>query len=1232
MRNRLPSELFHQEDTCAISVFLQQIEIEKVYISQTEPVWEIYFHSRETFFPELLEQAEKFLLQRLTRLDKVALYPVVRKEDFARQEVLSAVVACLTRHDTPMVRQCFMKMNFQVEEKESAFHLLSGSSWAVKHLEEKNAIVQLARRLLLEGLEDVRVHCRYDPGLEAAHCGPEIDTLLPKVVLKAAEPEKKERREESGKKEYRKKESAGSLRNYRGEIKKISELTEEENNVVIQGKVFDCQERTLKTGKILLSIHVTDGTSSVACKIIKKPEEIEKIREHIVLQGTCRIKGNLQYDTFARELVLLVSAVEKTDSPGRLDQSARKRVELHLHTNMSKSDAMNSITDYIKQAAAWGHSAIALTDHGVAQAYPEAFFAGQKHGVKIIYGLEAYMHRQQKEDMLKKGRKTYHFMILVKNQAGLKNLYHLISESQLNYFKKVPRIPFSLLETFREGLIYGSACEAGELITAILEGRSQEELEEIASFYDFLEIQPLDNNEFMIRNQIVNNRRDLEEINRKVLEIGKKLNIPVVATGDVHFLHPEDQIYRRIIQAGQGYADSANQPPLYYRTTEEMLDEFSYLGQEEAFRVVVENPSCIAEMIEEVRPIPDKLYPPEIPGADEDVRSRTMARARAWYGDPLPEIVAKRIEKELRSIIDNGYAVLYHISQKLVTKSNEDGYLVGSRGSVGSSLVATLIGITEVNPLAPHYRCSGCFYSEFFENQGIGCGADLPEKSCPQCGQVLIKDGFEIPFEVFLGFKGDKVPDIDLNFSGEYQPIAHKYVEELFGREHVFRAGTIATIAEKTAFGYVKNFLEENRLPYNSAELNRLIKGCTGVKRTTGQHPGGLIVVPKSKEASDFTPLQRPAEDPDSDTITTHFDFHSLHDYLVKLDILGHDDPTAIKMLEDLTGLDARSIPFDDPATMSLFSGVEALGVEAGELQSSVGTYGIPEFGTKFVRQMLEDTKPQTFSDLVRISGFSHGTDVWLNNAQELIRNKVCKVSEAISARDDIMTYLMTMDLEPSLAFKIMEDVRKGKGINSQYEEEMRKKNVPQWYIDSCNKIKYMFPKAHAVAYVMMAFRIAYFKLNYPLAFYATFFSVRAAEFDVEVISGGKERVLLEMQRIQELGNQASQKEIRLMTVLEVALEMYLRGFSLNKISMEKSTANRFLISGNSLIPPFSSLPGVGETAAQSIENERNRMPFSSVEDLRLRAKVSKTVIEKMLLHGCLEDLPETNQLSMFAL
>lgn len=1210
----------------------------------------------------------------------------------------------------------------------------------------------------------------------------------------------------------------------KGEVTLLKDIQEEERLVVVRGKAFGLDIKQLKSGRQILTFTITDFTDSIEIK--KFLEEGDTETEERLKEGQwVLVRGPVQFDKFTQELTLMAYDINLSQAPVRQDDAPQKRVELHLHTRMSSMDSVCGAVEVVKQAAAWGHPAVAITDHGVVQAFPEAFAAARKAGIKLIYGLEGYLiddgtpvvlnlkhndaladqeyvvfdfettgfspqaddiieigavklingnetarfgtmvkpgkeipyeitkltgitpemvtdapeprealaklrefighavlvahnaafdsgflrvgfrrhlseeinypvidtlglsrvlcpglknhklstlvkefkielanHHRAVDDAAATGKlwlvllnkalekgaqdlqslnhlgqgvgheklRSKHVTLLVKNEEGLRNLYQLVTLSHLEYFHRQPRIPKSKLVTFREGLLVGSACEAGEVYQALLNGASPEQLEKIASFYDYLEIQPLGNNEFMIRSGQVNSLDDLKQLNQKIVDLGKKLSIPVMATGDVHFLNPGDEFYRRILMAGKGFDDADNQAPLYFRTTEEMLEEFSYLGKKTAEQVVIWNPREIAERISSFKPIPDQLHPPCIEGAEQQISDMTLQRAHKLYGDPLPDVVQQRIDKELKSIIGNGFAVLYLIAHKLVKKSLDDGYLVGSRGSVGSSLVATFTNITEVNPLPPHYICPRCRHSEFIIDGSAGCGADLPNKACPSCGTNYIKDGHDIPFEVFLGFEGDKVPDIDLNFSGEYQPRAHKYTEELFGKDHVFRAGTIGTIAEKTAFGFVKNYLDERNIKKRNAEIKRLVAGCAGVKRTTGQHPGGLMVVPSNADIHMFTPVQRPADDVKSDITTTHFDYHSIHDSLVKLDILGHDDPTVIRMLEDLTGVNAREIPLHEPKTMSLFSSTEALGVTTEEIRSQVGTYAIPEFGTKFVRQMLVDTKPTTFSELVRISGFSHGTDVWLNNAQDLIKAGTCKLSEAISARDDIMVYLIYKNLPHKQAFKIMEGVRKGKGVKEEDAETMRAHGVPEWYIESCRKIKYMFPKAHATAYVMMAFRIAWFKVHYPDAFYTAYFSVRADDFDAELMVQGPGKLRQVIQEIEEKGNGASQKEKNLLTILEVVLEMNCRGIKLLPVNLDQSDASKFIITPQGLLSPFAGLQGVGRAAAQSIVSARAEASFTSIDDLRNRAKVSKTVLEVLQEHGSLRHLQATDQMALF--
>lgn len=1012
------------------------------------------------------------------------------------------------------------------------------------------------------------------------------------------------------------------------EPRSFQTITDEELSVVVAGKVAKSEARELRSKRTLITFDVGDLLGGIACKLfLDDPAEIAKVMDGLK-RGHVKVKGKVQVDSFSQELTLQVQHLQTVSRELRQDSSEVKRVELHAHTQMSTLDGIVSAKELIQTAARWGHAALAITDHGVVQSFPDAYEVAAKNKIKLIYGMEAYLVGQDEQE------RSSHLIILARNEVGLRNLYRLVSLSHLKYYHRTPRVPKQVLQEHREGLIIGSACEAGELIRAIIAGAKDEELLDIARFYDYLEIQPIHNNAFLVREGIIADDEGLRDINRKVCALGECLNKPVVATCDVHFLNPEDEIYRRILMAGKGFADADQQPPLYFRTTAEMLGEFAYLGAEKAQEVVIQNPCAIAAEIQSFKPIPDELYSPQIPGADDEVRTMAQSKARDLYGDVLPELVERRLQSELNSIINNGFAVLYLIAHKLVKKSLDDGYLVGSRGSVGSSFVATMIDITEVNPLPPHWRCEHCRHSEFVTDGSYGGGYDLPDKDCPACGKGMRKDGHDIPFAVFMGFDGDKVPDIDLNFSGDYQPVAHKYTEELFGKDNVFRAGTIATIADKTAYGFVKNYFEERKTEgsvVRQAHINSLVTGCTGVKRTTGQHPGGIMVVPRDMDVHHFTPVQRPADDKNSSTITTHFDYHSISSRLVKLDILGHDDPTVIKMLEDITGVDPRLFPFDDAATMSLFSSTEALGVSPKEINSKVGTFGIPEFGTKFVRQMLEDTKPTTFSELVRISGFSHGTDVWLNNAQDLIRAGTAKLSEAISARDDIMVYLMQKGVEPLTSFKIMEDVRKGKGVKEDYVSKMKEKGVPDWYIESCQKIKYMFPKAHAVAYVMMAFRIAYCKVHHPLAFYASYFTVRATEFDADLIVQGPQRLrnkLEEFERAQSL----TAKDKGLQTIVEMALEMYMRKFSFQPVHLYQSAAQRFLIVGDrEILPPLASLQGVGDAAAQNIVAAREERPFSSVEDLRDRARVSKTVIEILRTHGALGELPETDQMMLFA-
>jgi DNA polymerase-3 subunit alpha (Gram-positive type) len=1005
----------------------------------------------------------------------------------------------------------------------------------------------------------------------------------------------------------------------------MKSISIDSQKVTIEGDVFSSECRETRKKAIMCTLFVTDYTSSLTVKCFLTKSDFEKIKDHICEGNTLKIRGEIQYDGYARDIVLIAKDIVKVRKKKKTDNAPVPRVELHMHTRMSAMDAVTDVAELVKTAAEWGHKAIAVTDHGVVQAFPDAYSAAKKYGIKIIYGMECY---------LLEGETVYHAIILAKNRTGLKNLYKIVSDSHLRYFHKKPRVPRELLANLREGLLLGTACESGELFTAVLENRSADELEKIAGFYDFLEIQPLGNNRFLIASGRVGDTEALQELNRRIVNLGEKLNIPVVATCDVHFMNPEDEVFRRILMAGQGYEDADRQAPLYLRTTEEMLREFEYLGEEKAYEVVVRNTNAIFDMIEEFPPVPEGTFPPVIDGSDQLIRQLSEGRAREIYGDPLPVIVQDRLRKELDSIIKNNFSVMYVIAWKLVSKSLADGYLVGSRGSVGSSFVANMAGITEVNSLPAHYICRNCKYSEFITDGSYGCGFDLPDKACPRCGTQLDKDGYDIPFETFLGFDGDKEPDIDLNFSGEYQPAAHKYTEELFEEGHVFRAGTISTIASKTAYGFVRGYLDERGLSVTNAEIERLVRGCSGIKRTTGQHPGGIIIVPRDKEIFDFCPIQRPADDTDSDIITTHFDYNAISGKLLKLDLLGHDDPTVIKMLEDLTGVDAKSIPLADKTTMRIFSSTEPLGIKPEDIDSEVGTLGIPEFGTGFVRQMLVETKPTRFSELIRISGLSHGTGVWLNNAQDIIRSGTATLSEVICTRDDIMLYLLQKGLPPAMSFKIMEDLRKGKGLKEEYEKAMREKEVPDWYIKSCKILQYLFPKAHAAAYVMMAFRIAWFKVYYPEAFYAAYFTVRADDFDAGLMAQGQGKV---QNRINELKDRkgvdngaVTQKDKNVLTILEVVNEMYARGIKFLPVDLYKSDPVKFLITTGGIRPPLNSLQGLGLAAASAISKAREEGEFLSVEDLRIRAGISKAVIEILGENGCLEGLPESNQLTLF--
>lgn len=1051
-------------------------------------------------------------------------------------------------------------------------------------------------------------------------------------------------------------------KNFRGEPRPLDDITEEENNVVVEGQFVKCfdkdgvltsfNERELRTKRVKLSFNLSDDTNGIFINMyFQTLEECHKFKSLIKPGVYLRIMGDARRDRYAfDEMTIEPKGIMLIEKEERMDNAEVKRVELHCHTKMSKMDALTPMEDLVKKAIKWGHKALAITDHGVVQAFPFCYDAAEGSDLKLIFGMEGYLISDsgvegvdiEPTDSIKKkkGAKTQldHIIILAKNETGLRNLYKLVTLSHLKYYNSRPSrpsLPRAVIEEYRDGLILGSACEAGELYRAVRAGKSEEELLKIAAFYDYLEIQPLGNNMYMVRENKCT-VEDLKNYNRKIYELGKKIGKMTVATCDVHFLNPEDSKYRTILQGVQNYKDADEQPPLYYRTTEEMLAEFEYLGKDIAYEVCVTNPNKVADMVDKIKPVPDRdqLYSPSIPGAVEALPKMVYDKAHEWYGDELPEIVAERIKTELDSIINNGFAILYYIAHKLVRKSLDDGYLVGSRGSVGSSLVATLIDITEVNPLAPHYRCPKCRYSEFFTNNEYASGFDLPEKNCPYCGTPMWRDGHNIPFAVFLGFHGDKVPDIDLNFSGEYQPVAHKYTEELFGRDNVCRAGTISTVASKTAFGYVRKYYEEKGLTKHPAYMAGLVEGIAGLKRTTGQHPGGIMVVPRNMDIHYITPMNHPADERDSTTVTTHFDYHSINDRLVKLDILGHDDPTVIKLLEEFTHIKPTKIPIGDEATMSIFRNTEALGVTPEQINSSVGTYGIPEFGTRFVRQMVEDVQPKNFGQIVRVSGYSHGTDVWLNNAQDLIKEGK-PPEDTIATRDDVMTNLITMGVEPSLAFKTMEYVRKGKaaknGLEPKMLDAMKAAKVPEWFINSCQTVKYLFPKAHAIAYVLMAYRIAYCKVHYPKAFYAAYFSVRAPEFDAAYIAKGKEYMKKFIKDVYAQGGKANNRDKDTVTYLELAVEMMERGLEFEPIDLYKSHPTRFLPTEKGVRIPLAALSGIGTSAALSIDEARSSgVPFISQEDLRVRSKVSKSVIEKLAEYGTLKDLPENDQIDLF--
>ncbi len=1399
---------------------LDKIKIQKIEVIERTNTINLHALSQEIIDFNHIENIKDEISKHYNNSVNVEIYLKYKLEKNINIEKIKENLLYIINKSSNILSKA--KDNIKIEFKDECFFVIADNKLLIDELNDNNTERKL-KKLICDYNLDYNIKAIYNEAEEEAAITAQriFDQALKKnlEIIKNNSSEKKpanKSQEGSYKKRSRKKIDFDSI-----PVSLISELTNDSGVVNIKGKIVNVDKRELKNGSFLISLIITDSTDSIMCKYFC-PNGFDD--EGIENGNYIQIAGNVEYDDYEKELIVKIQDLQlTTEEIKRMDNANEKRVELHLHTGMSSMDGINSFKEYAKKARQWGHKAIAITDHGVVQGYPEAMDCADDN-FKVIYGMEGYLvndtvsivqncqnvnldsvfvvfdiettglnpkndniieigavkisnrkvvdsfstfvHIDKKlpgkiieltsitDDMLQgqpeidealpafldfaKGcvlvahnakfdlgfikekakvlsienynppvldtlelskalikdvknhrlntltkklginlinhhravddanatgqlliillnklsereiydvsklndilmedidivkQPSYHINILVTNYIGLKNLYSLVSDSHINNFYKKPRLLKSNLNQLREGLLLGTACESGELFSAILEGKSDEKIEEIADYYDFYEIQPLDNNMFLVNNERLRSVEELKIINKKIVELGERKGKTVVATGDVHFLEPEDEIFRRILMSGQGYEDAEEQAPLYFKTTDEMLDDFSYLGEEKAYEVVVTNTNLIADFIEPILPIPKGTFPPIMDGSDNELKNICFSKAKSIYGEKLPEIVESRLNRELNSIIGNGYSVMYMIAQKLVKKSNEDGYLVGSRGSVGSSFAATMAGITEVNPLVPHYVCNKCKYSEFIEDGSYGSGFDLPDKHCPNCGTLLVKDGHDIPFEVFLGFEGDKEPDIDLNFAGEEQGICMKYTEELFGEGKVFRAGTISTIADKTAYGFVKNYFEERGINKRKAEIERLIQGCLGIKRTSGQHPGGVMIVPKDKDIHDFTPVQYPANNEKSGTITTHFDYHSISGRILKLDLLGHDTPSIIRMLEDLTGLESKDIPMDDPSTMAIFNSPEILGISLDEINCSTGTLAIPEFGTSFVRQMIKDTKPKSFSDLVRISGLSHGTDVWINNAQDIIKKGYAKIGGVISTRDDIMTYLIQMGVEKKMAFDIMERVRKGKGLRKEDEEAMKAQNVPQWYIDSCNTIKYMFPKAHAVAYVTMSVKIAYYKVHYPEAFYATYFTTKVDDFDADIVMKGQNHILNTIKSLEEKGNDKTAKEKNLITVLEVAYEMYKRGFKFTKVDLYKSDDRKFLLTEDGILPPLMGLQGLGANAAANIKAEREISEFISIEDIINRAKVSKTVIEVLEKHGCLKNMDETNQISIF--
>ena len=1428
---------FPEKDAAAF----QNVAIQSVVVHKNSRVWEFHLLFRQALPFNLFQEFTAALERGFKDIAGVKVKISSPMTDLDQQLIADywEYIVNTTAHDSAMLQQACLQTSPEVKDGRVT---LVVENEIVKNMLVQKLLDKIEHRYQELGFPQFRIH----PFVDQSASQEKIKELKAKHeaddAALAAKAMAQIKKNNAARAKAKQKQSAapapadgpaqlGRAISDKENVIQMKDIQGEERSVVVEGYVFSAEVRELHSGRQLLTFEITDYTSSFAVKKFSRNTEDEAQFANIKPGIWLKVRGPVQEDTWMHDLVINAYDINQIQHTPRKDKAPAddKRIELHAHTKMSQMDATNSITELAQRAHEWGQPAIAVTDHGNVQAFPEAFKAANKFGIKMLYGLEAnvvddgiplvynenhdvlldntyvifdvettglsaiydkvielsavkmkdgevlerfdefidpgfplseqttqltsitdeMVHGSKSEEevfkmfkdfcdgciiaghnvsfdmgfmntgyrrhkmteitepvidtlplarflypnlrgyrlntlskrfkvalehhhranydaeatghllykFLKDAEKRYdiryvddlnkhmaendaykharpfHVTILAQTQAGLKNLFKLVSFSNVKYFHRVPRIPRTVLSKYRDGLLLGTACSSGEVFTAMMEKGYSTALQK-ARYYDFIEVQPKPNYAPLLEQHVIADDAHLEDILKNMVKMGDELEKPVVATGDVHYLDPHDGVYRKILINSQGGANPLNRthrPDVHFRTTDEMIKEFSFLGDEKAHEIVVDNTHKVADMIDDdIRPVKDRLYTPHMKGAEQEIQDRTWHTAKAWYGDPLPKLVRDRVRLELNSIVKNGFSVIYLIAQRLVAKSNKDGYLVGSRGSVGSSVVATLSGITEVNPLPPHYRCPKCQYTHFYTKGEYSSGFDLPERHCPKCGTLLVKDGHDIPFQTFLGFKGNKVPDIDLNFSGDYQPIAHNYMKVLFGEKNVFRAGTIGTVADKTAYGYVKAYERDNDVQFRGAEEDRLAKGATGVKRTTGQHPAGIIIVPDDMDIYDFTPVQYPADDQSAAWETTHFDFHSIHDNILKMDILGHDDPTMIRALQDLSGINPRTIPMNDPGVMSLFSSPKQLGVTEEQIQSKTGTLGLPEFGTRFVRGMLNDTHPKNYSQLLQISGLSHGTGVWLDNAQELIKEGTATIANVIGCRDNIMTDLIHYGLDSETSFQVMESVRHGRGIPDEWQEKMRKANVPQWYMDSCLKIKYMFPRAHAAAYVLMALRIAYFKVYFPLVYYCAFFSVRADDFDVVAMAHGKDAVKHRMAEINEQGNDASAKDKSLLTILELANEMLERGFKFKMVDLNKSDASNWLIDGDSLIAPFRAVPGLGLNVAKQIVAAREEKPFLSKEDLAERGKVSKTLIDFLTENHVLDDLPDENQLSLF--